>query len=109
MTERQTTVYEEIKTLLETPAGGADPAALAHVEHTLTTGYAHALALEAERMRVARRIDEITAGGDPHEELSLLTERLQIAAGELKQLRALLRPLKLRASELRLAAAATRS
>ena len=103
MTERRTSVYEDIETLLAAPREGVDAPALAHVEHTLTTGYARALALEAERLRVERRIGELTAGGDPDEELGPLTERRDIAADELTRLRALLHPLKLRASELRLA------
>src|ERR671937_339313 len=51
----------EIRTLLNAPADGVGAPPLAHLEDTLTAGYAHALALEAERWRLERRIAEVAA------------------------------------------------
>jgi len=45
----------QIRTLLEPPAGAGRPPRDA-VEQTLTTGYAYALRLDAERLRVERRL-----------------------------------------------------
>lgn len=61
----------------EQPAGG--PARLLEVmEHTLTDGYAHALTLEGEGIRIAREIDAAVAvmnGGAPVPGLAALTDR----------------------------------
>src|SRR5205807_8395239 len=51
-------IDEEIRTLLEAPAAGDDAPTLAHVEDTLTSGYARAMAPEAERMRLEPRLAE---------------------------------------------------
>src|SRR3954447_689802 len=55
-----------------------DAPALAEVESTLTDGYAQALALEAERWRLERRLGEMARGGgaDVGEELQSLGKRL---------------------------------
>jgi hypothetical protein len=69
---------------------------LARLEDTLTEGYAQALALEAERIRLERRLGEVAReadGGDPSRlsaELAGLAGRLTSADGELAKLRALL-------------------
>ena len=96
----------EIEELLATPEDGADAPGLERVEHALTTGYMRALELEAERLRLARRLGELAAVeepvGDAHvRELASLSQRLAEAARELAQLRSLLEPLRRRASSAR--------
>jgi hypothetical protein len=65
----------------------------------LTTGYAHALVLEGERLRVERRLREILrtgALGGPlwADELGDLTRQLEDADHELARLRGLLATLR---------------
>jgi hypothetical protein len=106
-------LFEEIKQLLAAPRSGADAPPLEEVENTLTTGYAHALALEAERWRIERRLSEIAAelrqkgAASRTGELVSLATRLSDADGELSSLRALLATLRNRASDLRVAAPGT--
>lgn len=101
-------LFDEINELLAAPTTGANAPALARVEHTLTTGYARALALEAERWRLERRLGELAVApglaAEARERVDL-AERLTEAAGELTQLRDLLEPLRSRASALRVAGA----
>jgi len=105
-----TPVVEEIQALLSAPAEGADAPSLERLEDTLTEGYAQALALEAERLRLERRLGEVAreaGGGDPSRftaELASLAARLTSADGELARLRGLLGPLLERTRSLRLAA-----
>ena len=111
----ETTVLEEIRELLSAPAEGAGAPTLARLEDTLTEGYAQALALEAERLRLERRLGEVAreaGGGDPSRltaELALLASRLTSADGELAKLRALLGSLYERTRTRRLAARAAHS
>lgn len=79
---------------------------LADLEETLTQGYAEALALEAERLRIERRLGEIArnSAGDEVAELRLLGSRLTRADGELVRLRTMLSALRDRARVLRAAA-----
>jgi hypothetical protein len=97
-------LQEEITRLLGLPEDGVGAPSLATVETTLTDGYAHALALEAERWRIERRLGEVARAawrdGNAHE-LAALSERLASADGELAKLRALLRSLHERARVLR--------
>jgi hypothetical protein len=83
----------------------ADAPTLARMEDTLTEGYARALALEAERWRLERRIGEVAREGrtDISEELKSLGMRLTYADGELSKLRSLLGSLHERARAARLA------
>jgi hypothetical protein len=80
---------------------------LQQVERTLTDGYAHALALEAERTRLERQIAQVAQGiedGDTAEnarELASLARRLNRNAGALAKLRAVLAELRRHASALR--------
>ena len=78
---------------------------LAHVEDALTEGYAQALQLEAERLRLERRLGEMarTASGDHGDELRRLGSRLRCADGEIEALRSLLGSLNARARVLRAA------
>jgi hypothetical protein len=68
----------------------AEPAApLDQLEDTLTTGYARALELEAERGRLERRLGEAAATGDG-DEARELAARVTKADEHLTRLRALL-------------------
>ena len=103
-------MLEQIEQLLTAPTSGASAPSLASVEETLTEGYAKAMALEAERWRLERRLGEVARtldGPDVSsvaEELAALANRLTSADGELSRLRALLRSLHSRARSMRLAA-----
>lgn len=100
-------IQDEIRTLLDSPPLGEDAPSLDAIEHTLTAGYARALALEAERWRLERRIAELAAklvepsGELRHSELVELGERLAAADGDLTRLRRLLASLRSRAAEVR--------
>src|SRR5690349_19229576 len=103
-------IHEDIRHLLDTPKTGAGAATLAAIEHTLTAGYAEALALEAERWRLERRVAEAAAllgGGDGSrtDELAGLGRRLSSTERDLTSLRELLERLRDRAAAVRAAAA----
>jgi DNA-binding transcriptional MerR regulator len=115
MTLDPATVLEEIRQLLAAPGSGSEAPEIALVEDTLTSGYARALALEAERWRIERKLAEVARKlrDDRSEllahELASLSERLSSADEELGHLRGLLATLRTRATDLRVAegAAAT--
>lgn len=93
-------VQDQIVELLSLPENGRGAPTLATLEEKLTDGYAEALALEAERLRIERRLGEVVRGsGEPpgRRELELLAQRLSAADGELARLRGLLRSLQERA------------
>ena len=100
-------VLEQITELLSLPETGAGAPTLARVENTLTEGYAEALALEAERLRLERRLGSLAReanGGDAStvaERMVTISERFTDADGELNRLRALLSRLNERARSLR--------
>ena len=102
-------MLQQIEALLSAPASGASAPTLACMEDTLTEGYAQALALEAERWRLERRLGEVARTvGDPGpgissfaEELSSLAKRLTSADGELTNLRTVLGSLHDRARSMR--------
>jgi hypothetical protein len=101
-------VVARIEALLSAPTSGAAAPTLARMESTLTDGYAEALALEAERWRIERRLGEVA--GTAHEpavadELSSLARRLRHAEVELGKLRAVLGRLQARARAVRHATA----
>ena len=102
-------IHDEIRTLLESAPEGEDAPTLDAIEHTLTAGYARALALEAERWRLERRIAEVASkladetSELSHAELAKLGERLSAADGDLARLRGLLSSLRTRADEVRTA------
>jgi hypothetical protein len=86
------TLELEIKSLIERP--GRAPSRDT-VEYTLTTGYAHALALEGERLRAEGRLRTLVrSGGAQREELESAEVELQRVAAELGRLRALLANLR---------------
>ena len=100
-------IQDEIRTILDAPPLGEDAPSIDAIEHTLTAGYARALALEAERWRLERRIAEVAVDlgaksqNDEHDELTQLGQRLSSADGDLTMLRELLASLRSRADELR--------
>jgi hypothetical protein len=77
------------------------------LESTLTEGYARALALEAERWRLERRLVEVARAGGANlvEEVSAIGARLSSTDGELEQLRSMLGTLHDRARAARAAPA----
>ena len=81
----------------------AEAPALDRIEATLTEGYAQALALEAERGRLERRLGEVAreGAGDLGAELSSIGSRLNEADDELSKLRSLLGTLHERARRVR--------
>jgi hypothetical protein len=82
----------EIVALLDAPSGGDGSPSLSDLEDTLTTGYARALALEAERARIERRL--VGSTGDDLVELHNRLEDVQLSLAELRRL---LVPLRSRA------------
>ncbi len=94
---------DQIAELLSLPEKGAGAPTLDAIESTLTDGYAAALALEAERSRIERRLGEVARDAgevSAHSvaaELVDLSERLDTTDGELTRLRTLLRSLQARA------------
>ena len=106
MTHEIARLYEDIRALLDEPAEEEAPRYRARLEHTLTDGYARALALEAESQRLERRVAELAGGlnGDSPspaaEELGEAARRLGDVDAELTRLRGVLSTLRLRASEL---------
>lgn len=100
-------VEEQITELLRLPDSGTGAPTLARLEDTLTAGYAHALELEAERLRLERRLGEVARGAQGNgaeglaQELASLSERMSSADGELMHLRSLLGSLNDRARLLR--------
>lgn len=107
MRPEDTTLLDEIAALVAEPAPSQPARLIARIEHTLTAGYARALALEAERLRLERRFSTLAADlarGEPAEkqdELKQLARRTSDADGDLRLLRTLLRELRDRARELR--------
>jgi ABC-type phosphate transport system auxiliary subunit len=103
-------IHDDIRSLLDAPPSGDDAPTLDRLEDTLTEGYARALALEAERWRLERRIagvaarlgDEVT--DENTAELARLGQQLSSADGDLNRLRTLLVALRSRADEVRAAA-----
>jgi hypothetical protein len=107
MTHETSTLYEDIHALLQEAPGSEQGAFLERLEHTLTDGYARALVLEAERVRLERRMDELTDGlrddpaDAPTDELATVARRLSDADEELTNLRGVLAKLRSRGRTLR--------
>ena len=95
-----TTLIARIDSLLESPSEADNEDVRAHMEVTLTDGYAAALALEAEHWRLQRRIGAIAAElaegrRRAHtKELAALARRLAAAEQELEALRETLASLR---------------
>jgi hypothetical protein len=104
-------LVEEINALLAAPPAPERERYLEHLEYTLTTGYAKALALEAERWRLERRLGEVStalAHGDETaqataEEIVVLAHRMSAATMDLSVLRDTLATLRDRAASVRAA------
>ena len=103
MTADNDTIFAEIEALLDT---GSSPG-LAELEDTLTSGYAAALQLEAERWRIERRIAHVAGllgngeGSGTTQELAKLARRLTSADADLSRLRGMLGTLRTRAESVR--------
>jgi ABC-type phosphate transport system auxiliary subunit len=99
-------LLEQIDELL-TASPSAEPATLARLERTLTDGYAHALSLEAERLRLERRMSELA--GELHDgnreqkaqELAQVSRRISRAGDEIESLRGTLSQLRAHATAVR--------
>jgi hypothetical protein len=84
--EDLTILCDRIRLLAERrPAARADD-----VEHTLTDGYAKALALESERLRARERMHALAGSADHLEELRALKGRLERLDEQVAELRGLL-------------------
>jgi uncharacterized protein involved in exopolysaccharide biosynthesis len=86
------TLITRIDSLLQAPPESDDADVRAHMETTLTDGYARALALEAELWRLQREIGGIAAdlaeGGDARtKELASLARRFARSEKDLTSLR----------------------
>src|SRR5947208_10109787 len=96
-------IHEDIRHLLDAPPTGDEAPTLDHIEHTLTSGYARALALEAEHRRLERKIADLALrlGEEVTDEdatqLAKLSQGLAEADADLTRLRALLASLRTRA------------
>jgi hypothetical protein len=107
--QSRSALLADIRSLIDAPVDGQDGPFLADLERTLTDGYAHALALEAECLRLERQMSEAAvriADGVPDEnaaELSAMALRLRNADTDLGELRVALNSLRARASQLRAA------
>lgn len=101
-------LIDRIETLVEQPADGSPTVLLEAMEHTLTDGYAQALAIEGELLRTER---EIAAGlaeagrENGAANLVALSERLAEQERELERLRELLAGLRVHLETVRRAAA----
>lgn len=85
----------EIRSLLDLPAGTELPPR-ADVENTLTSGYAYALGLERDRLRIERSLRSLvrsTERPDQHE-IATLSLSLAEADQELARVRAMLASLR---------------
>jgi hypothetical protein len=101
MPEDRASLIEDIRALLAAKPGRAG---LERVEETLTAGYAHAMALEAEQWRLERRLRDAARGGAEAAELTRVADVLAGVERDLGHLRALLASLRDLARELRAAA-----
>ena len=112
MTDHHALIHE-LGTLLDAYDRAEDRLPMARLEHALTSGYAHALALEAERWRLEQRLSEAAKelGSDRvgPDEIAALADRISSAEGDLTRLRGLLAALRERVSAARAAAFATGS
>ncbi len=104
-------LIDDIRSLIDAPATGEGAPALARLEETLTAGYARALTLEAETLRLGRRLGELasTMAGDRSdgaaEELGAVARQLAVSEDDVARLRELLVALRGRAAAARAGAA----
>jgi len=101
-------LIDDIRALMQAPLDGSLAPNLEAIERTLTDGYAHALALEAERLQLERRLGRVADefGADPQglvEEIVQLSRALKDTDLDLAELRSLLGSLRSRADAVRAA------
>ncbi|HET8950450.1 MAG TPA: hypothetical protein VFN44_08065 [Solirubrobacteraceae bacterium] len=98
MDDRLPGVMAEIRSLLDLPEGAELPPR-ADVEETLTNGYAYALGLERDRLRLERSLRALVRAETrpKRNEVGELTVRLADADRELAGVRALLASLRAQA------------
>jgi hypothetical protein len=103
-------IENDIRALLDAPAVGANAPSLAHLQDTLTAGYARAMALEADQWRLQRLIAD-TAMRLAEDASEVRTAELKRLARELKQvesdllgIRELIASLRARANDAQAAA-----
>jgi predicted nucleic acid-binding Zn-ribbon protein len=101
-----TELLDRIRVLIADAASDLD-----QIERTLTDGYAQALTIEAENVRLEKRISELAQGiqrGDTAKkarELSDLARRIDANGDDLSQLRSLLGDLRRHADGVRVGSA----
>jgi hypothetical protein len=103
MAERIENVIRRIRALLAALNEGNGAPSRERIEETLTEGYAAALALDGERLRLERRMDEVTAhvaqGNSARvKDMQQVLERLEETERDLADLRELLTRLRVRAA-----------
>lgn len=99
-------LLEEIAALLAVQGDDGAPDLLARLEHTLTVGYAKALALEGERWRLERRLGQQALAGGEAAELTRLAQEMSSTDATLAELRDVLSTLRAHADAVRASAAA---
>jgi hypothetical protein len=90
-------IVSRIRSMLDPRSPDPSQPLLTEMEHTLTDGYARALQLEAERLRLERQIGELARrieGPDEAGQLRMLAQRLRNADEDLAGLRDLLSELQ---------------
>lgn len=104
MGSRLDIVIERIRDLLALPSQGRGAPSRERIESVLTEGYAEALALDGQRLRLERKIDQVTAhlarGGDTRvEDLQKVLARIEATEEDLAELRKLLTALRSRVAQ----------
>ena len=102
-------LLERIAILVDEQPGAAPGRLLEVMEHTLTDGYAHALTLEAEGIRLEREIGTALASmnaGRTAPGLAALAERLEAVERDVRLLRGRLAALRQKAEVVRRASLA---
>jgi hypothetical protein len=104
MTDRLDKVMRRVRALLATLNEGKGVPSRERIEATLTEGYAAALALDGERLRLERRMDEVTAHvahgrGAQVKEMQKVLARLEETEHDLAELRELLTRLRVSAAK----------
>ena len=103
MAKRFDNVIQRVRALLEALDEGGRVPTRERIEETLTEGYAAALTLDGERLRLERRMDEVAAhvaqgGGGRVKEMQIVLEELETTEENLAELRDLLATLRDRAA-----------
>jgi hypothetical protein len=101
-------LLDRIQSLILAPPLASGGPTLDRIEEVLTEGYASALALEAERWRLQRRLGQVAAaladgGASGTAELASIARQMSDADGDLVRLRSALESLRDRARAARAA------